>query len=276
MPLTTSLLATSLLLGAPAAEAPVTAVAAPAAASIALKGPGDYTLLASARGWYVAPGGDITFAGAGSSKTDLSYFNADSPKVRPAGEVRIAAGNFIIALGGANATAEGNINASDSRRIGTINVTQGDALSTNLDYTTVQGIVGYKVYENAFNSGGTTLLRLYAVGGGRFSDTSFDVTRLAGGKASIEITTGEPIIGALAELTLAEQFHIDLQVTGGGWSKSQSFDVAAVFGYTPVPWLSLEVGYRLLANNVKQDSAAGETKLNASYAGLLFGATFRF
>ena len=276
MPLTTSLLATSLLLGAPATEAPATAVAAPAAAATTLKGPADYTLLASARGWYVAPGGDVTFAGASSVKTDLGYFNADNPKIRPAGEVRIAAGDFLLALGGANATAEGTINATDSRQIGAINVAQGDALSANLDYTTIQAIVGYKVYENAFNSGGSTLLRLYAVGGGRFSDTSFDVTRLAGGKASIEVTTGEPIIGALAELTLTEQFHMDLQVTGGGFTKSQSFDVAAIFGYTPVPWLSLEVGYRLLANNIKQDTATGETKINASYAGLLFGATFRF
>jgi hypothetical protein len=249
---------------------------APADTSLTLPGPADYTVLASARAWYVAPGGRLTFPGAGSVGTRLDYLGADDPSVKPSGEVRIAANKWLFGVSGAAAGAESTVRARDSRAIGTLAVTAGDSLTTTLDYTTAHAWVGYNVLETDFGSGGSERFRLYGLAGGRLSDLSLNLSRLAGGSLRSEVTSGEPLIGALAEFTLAEHFHIDLQLSLGGLSDSRSFDVAVAFRYNPLPWLSLDIGYRLLSNSMTDSTPSGDIKNDLSYAGLLFGASVRF
>lgn len=260
----------------PGADSP--GVRSPAAGSkdVTLSGPADYTVLASGRAWYVAPAGRLTFPGAGSIGTRLDYLGADDPAIKPSGEVRIAADKWLFGISGAAAGADATTRVKDSRTIGTLAVASGELLKTTLDFTSAHAWIGYNLLESDFGSGGSERFRLYGLAGGRINDLSLNLTRLAGGSLRTEVTAAEPMIGALAELTLAEHFHVDLQLSVGGLSDSRSFDVAVAFRYNPVPWLSLDVGYRLLSNSLTDSTSSGDVKSDLSYAGLLFGASIRF
>gem|GEM_PF-1032823 len=268
--------------GTPAASSAQTAPPAPAtaaetSASTATRTeplllPGDYTLLIAGRAWYAAPGGDVTFAGGPSIKTNLNFFDIDEPQLSPAGEVRIKADKFIFAISGAGFDASSNATARFARTLGPLAVPAGAALRTELTYSTVQALGGYELYDHRFDAAAHNALKVYLLAGGRVNDMSLQVNRPGIGSVAADITGAEINLGALVELTLLERIFVDLSISGGAGTDSSSVDLTAAFRYRVLDWLTLDIGYRILVNPLSD----GDTELDTSLAGLLFGVSIRF
>lgn len=254
-----------------------TATAAETSASTAARSeklllPGDYTLQISGRAWYVAPGGDVTFAGGPAIKTNLQYFDIDEPQLSPAGEVRIKADKIIFAISGAGFDASNNATARFARTLGPLAVPAGAQLRTDLTYSTAQALGGYEVYDHRFDAAARNAVKVYLLAGGRLNDMSLQISRPGAGSVAADITGAEINLGALMELTLAERIFVDVSISGGALTHSSSLDLTVAFRYRLVDWLTLDIGYRILVNPLSD----GETELDTTLAGLMFGASVRF
>ena len=90
----------------------------------------------------------------------------------------------------------------------------------------------------------------------------------------------EPIVGARLDLTLIEDFGIEVESAAGGFGfgdrTSFSFSIDAGFAYRPVPSVGVKVGYRLLVFGLNDGDGAEEFEWNGSMAGLYFGAQISF
>lgn len=251
--------------------------------------------------WYVAPSGKVKLpanSGTGNSASapgdsvKIERLNLDSPRFEPTGEVHFSGGRLRFTFSGATYSVERDDTTADSSfRLGSVNVASGDALDVKFDFSTVEVTGGYRVWGRDFCDADHTqsplnaigaVARLYVIGGGRFYNTSFEVTRLTRGIASAEADQffGEPILGVRAEADLARNFTLDLQITAGGLPLGQtssfSGDIQAGFHWRPFANVGFQFGYRQLAFWLSDGEDAEEFEYNGRLAGLYAGLEVRF
>ncbi len=249
--------------------------------------------------WYVAPSGKVKLpvssgTGPGSFTTPgesikLERLNLDTPRFEPAGEIHLSSERWRFSFSGSTYGLEREGTTADSSfRLGAVEVAAGDAINVELDFTSVELTGGYRIWdrdfkaasevpENAFDA----VVRVYALGGARFYDVSFDLAnRSAGGAAAADEFFGEPIVGLRGEADFGEDFSLDLQISGGGFADSDrsslSLDIVAGFQWHPTRYCGVQIGYRQLAFGLADGDELNEFEYNGRLAGLFAGLVLRF
>jgi len=249
-----------------------------------------WTIDVRARVWYVAPAGTVNMPSTapGATSIMLDTLNLDSPRAAPAGDVTVRidgegksgdAGSWFFCLSGAGVGESTQSVALVNQRVGNIILTAGDVLDAKLDYFTFHGVVGYTFWQTRFGpTSDENTLRLSALGGVRYNSVEFTLARTSGAPATQTFSTSAAeIIGGLRlEQRILRVFSADLDVLAGGLSSSTSGDLAVSLGYRPAPWISGHIGYRLLANTIKDGDGDAQFKFDGSYAGLFAGVSLRF
>ena len=255
--------------------------------------------------WYVAPSGKVRLPvasgnGPGSFTTAgdevrLERLNLDSPRFEPAGEVHLSAERWRFSFSGATYGIDRDTTADSSFRLGSVVVAPGDALNVDFSLTTVELTAGYCIWDRVFSGPFHTqrpdnavdsLARLYILGGARIHSASFDLQRLSGStptppsSASADEFFGEPIVGARLEIEIADDFTLDMQLSGGvlplGDKSSYSFDILVGFQWRPIENLGIQIGYRQLLYSLADGEDASEFKYTGRLAGLFAGIVLRF
>ena len=251
--------------------------------------------------WNVAPSGDVKLpvtsgSGPGSFTTpgdsvSLACLALDGPRARPAGAFSINADNWRFTFIGADdSNSRSAITAPDSFRLGAVPVATGDKIDVDFHFGSYELTMGYMIWERDFKARSEhpenaipLVMRLYALGGGRLYDVSFNVSRISPGpqaSAGSDEFFGEPIAGVRAEADFTKTFGLDVQIDGGtqpfGNHNSYSLDIIAGFHYRPIDNLALTIGYRQLAFNLSDGDDLGQFRYKGRLAGLYFGIDVRF
>lgn len=251
--------------------------------------------------WYVSPSGKIKLpissgSGPGSFTTggdevDVSRLNLDSPRFEPAGELHISSERWRFSFSGSTYGLDRNGTVADSSfRLGSVPVAAGDRLDVSYDFTTVELTGGYRFWGRDFKAASEhpeeamdLVGRFYGIAGARVYDFSFDMKNLSRSGAPSADTDQffiEPIIGLRGELDIAEDFTIDVQVSGGGFADSDrssySIDVIAGFQWRPTSHVGVQIGYRQLAFGLADGDGAEEFTYDGRLAGLYLGLLLRF
>ncbi len=293
-PRTTSLSAGLLALAALAAAAPRAAAqpTAPATPDTpdwpTLTDPYAYTVQVQPRAWYVSPAGKLTLPSstpAAGGNIRLNDLNLDQPRVSPFGEISLKADEWRFTLSGANYEITHDATAPFAFTLGSTPVAGGAAFRMNFDYAMFGANVGYRFYTHDFGKqgGGTPdayVLRLEAVGGLRLHDLDIRITNALGATSGTDQFYGELIAGARAELQLARDFSIDLELTGGGLPGEDhtvySLDVAVGFTWRVLDGVGAQIGWRQLAVSLEDDAGPRQFKYVGTLAGLFAGVVIRF
>lgn len=265
----------------------------------------EWTVKIEPRAWWVSPNGEIklpassgsggggpgSFTDSGDS-VDVSRLNLDTPRLSAAGEIEVAAGSWRFAFsGGGFSLSRDETTADAAFRLGSVEVTPGEALSTRMDYSTFELTLGYEVWSRDFAKASArpedaveAKARLILLGGGRIHDLDVDVESLTDGtSAGTDQTYFEVIGGARFEGELLERFNLAFQASGGVWTEADrsiySFDMQVSFRWEPADHVELEVGWRqmLFSMSDGEDSAATEEfEFTGGMAGLFAGLVVRF
>lgn len=262
----------------------------------------EWTVKIEPRAWWVSPNGEVklpaasgtgpgSFSDSGDS-VDVSRLNLDTPRLSAAGEIEVAAGNWRFAFSGGGFSLSRDETTADAVfRMGSVEVTPGEVLSTRMDYSTYELTLGYEVWSRDFAKASArpekavnANARVILLGGGRIHDLDVDVESLDDGtSAGTDQTYFEAMGGARLEGELFEQFSLAFQVSGGAWVEGDrsiySFDMQVAFRWEPAAHVELEVGWRqmLFSMSDGEDSAATEEfEFTGGMAGLFCGVVVRF
>lgn len=239
--------------------------------------------------WWVSPSGRVRLPSSGASSGDrvrLERLNLDSPRFTPAGAVTIGAEEWRFSFNGATFSEDRNTTADSTFRLGDVSAAPGDALRTSFDYSTFEVAGGYRVLAYDFKARSATpgnaadlLLNVYAILGLRLTDVKIGIEKGAASSSSDQFFV-EPIAGARAELEIARDFSVNLQVTGGGYGDSDrtaaSLDIAVSFGWRPVENFGAEVGWRQILYSLNDGAGAGKFSYDGAMAGLFASVFIRF
>ncbi len=273
-----------------AASAPALAVepAASAPEWPDLSRPDDYTVQAQVRAWYLSPAGKLSLpssTGTAGGYIRTNDLDLDQPRVSPFGEVSIKADAWRFTFSGATYDLTHSAAAPFAFTLGSTPVAGGAAFRMNFDYSTFNLSAGYRFYEYDFGKEGggeahRHVLRVEGVGGVRFHDVDIRITNAVGNTSGTQQFYGEVFAGARAELQLARDFSIDLELTGGGLPGEDhsvySVDVAVGFSWRVVDGVAAQIGWRQLAFNMEDGSGPGMFKYDGTLAGLFAGVVIRF
>jgi hypothetical protein len=249
--------------------------------------------------WYAGPAGDVRLpgssgtgpgapGGANSDEVDLADLNLDSTQISPAGALHINAERWRFSFSGANYSSDQTTTANSAFRIGSVDVSPNDALRTKYDQTTVQLTAGYMIWSRDFAAASEKpenavplVLRVYGFGGGRLYDLDISVASVSGGgESGTEQFYAELIAGGRAEMEIADDFSINLEISGGGMGDSDrsiaSFDINVNFQWRPIENVGVEIGWRQLAYWMSDGDGSQEFSLNGETAGVYAGVVVRF
>lgn len=248
--------------------------------------PDAWTIQLSARCWYVAPAGNVRMPGSTGSMS-LGGVGADEPQASFSGQVDFQADRLLVSFRGTYLNSDQTGAPSGGFNLGGMAVAAGNLVQTKMQWTCLELEAGWLVWGYDFEKSGQpdaskeTQFNLWALGGGRMYDYSFDVTRLTGGVANVQTssTYGEALLGARAELVVAKQFAAELELSYGGWfgsRESSTFDVMVALSWRPCENFAAQLGYRLLVTDTHTGSGASEQQYDGSFAGVFGGVVIRF
>lgn len=219
----------------------------------------------------------------------LERLNLDTPRFSPLGEVHINADPWLVSFSGAAYSLSRDETFADRTfRIGDVSVTEGDLLDVDFDYASAELTVGRRIYHRDFLTlsadpamGTPIALTIYALGGVRLYDIDVSVRNAsAGGISASQQFFVEPILGAKAVAEVAEDFTIDLQVSGGFYADSDrsasSLDISLAFTWRPHENVGVQLGWRQLLSWLEDGEGAGEFSFNGGLAGLYTGVVVSF
>ncbi len=249
--------------------------------------------------WWTSPGGRLRLPGTsggggeggsgGGDEVRLERLNLDTPRFSPLGEVHINADPWLVSFSGAAYSLSRDETFADRTfRIGDVSVTEGDLLDVDFDYASAELTVGRRIYHRDFLTlsadpamGTPIALTIYALGGVRLYDIDVSVRNAsAGGISASQQFFVEPILGAKAVAEVAEDFTIDLQVSGGFYADSDrsasSLDISLAFTWRPHENVGVQLGWRQLLSWLEDGEGAGEFSFNGGLAGLYTGVVVSF
>lgn len=239
--------------------------------------------------WYASPGGRITFAGGDEIET--SDLNIDSAGLRAMGQVSAERGRWGIRISGFMLNEEGSTEAPGAIDFGDFSAAAGDALTTSLDWSSVQGEVRYRVHhyrgqprergEGASDGrqGFNVISTVHLHGGLRLSELDVE-TRAEAGEVESSNFLAEPFAGLDWALTLHEQFTVRAGARAGwmplGDTTAASLEVQTSGEWNPTDHLGVVFGYRFLRQGVTSDEGGEDFEFDGLAAGLFFGISLRF
>lgn len=243
--------------------------------------------------WYVGPSGDLKLpAGAAvtpSDSVDINDLNIDSPRLSPAGTFRIASERWSFRFFGSSYSIDHTQAVSESFQLGSFSFAPGDQAHTELTYGIYEITAAYRFFEYDWakesahpESADQVLLSIGVYGGALLQDVDVSVSQVgATGPASdYSNLFVQPIIGLDFNLALAEQFAIDLRLSGGGLplddESSASLDIAVAFTWQATENIGVQIGWRQLAFWLSDGEDQDEFEFNGRLAGLFAGCTIRF
>lgn len=266
------------------AEAPAqTPAAAPASGSFFTpKTKNDWTFQFEPSAWYAGLGGKIRIAGAPANvgRVRINDLNLDDPKLTPSGELHLRSGDWRFSFGAFWFNQRETSPAAVGGQLGPIVFAAGDVVTSKYSHDSYEPTVGYEIWRRDPQQGDSVkfLPRIELLAGARIDDVEFSFQRAAVTAKQHE-TFGQVIAGVKGSMDIADQFSIDLQITGGGWPGGQrvfSWDIMVGFGWRPIENVGLQVGYRNLFSEFKSGSDANKFSYQGATAGLFFGAIVRF
>jgi hypothetical protein len=230
---------------------------------------------------YPAPGGRIIFpAASGTSKdVDVEDLNLDSPRLSPGLEIDVSTKRWRI-LANYTSFEESDRAALSptSRRIGDVNVTQGDAIVSSLSVDWGQLQVDRVVLDRAVGSSSRVEVLLGA--GVRLYDMSMSMDRIAGGRAQAAPTFVEPLASSELRFTYrqAYTFRLAADAAYSDWSgkATQSWGVMIEAGADLGSGASAQFGYRILTFDLDEGDGSAAFEYRGSLAGLYGGVSFSF
>lgn len=247
--------------------------------------------------WFAAPSGKLRMplatgapATNDTGKARVNDLDFDRTRLRPAGDVRIEAGDWYFAFSGAQyEISRDSVTADTDFRLAGLNIASGDAFALNFELGLYELNAGYCVWAKDFQADSKNpsdalpiVLKLYLLGGVRFYDMTVDFRTLgAGGRSSnFDNLFTEPLIGARLDAAFTSQFGVEVQTSvgylPGNNDTSFSVDVVAEFYWRPLPNFGVLLGYRQLAFDVESGEDAGKFEYDGRLAGLFTGVEIRF
>lgn len=249
--------------------------------------------------WFLAPSGKLSLPVAGGSggafstegdKIRINAVDIDKTRLRPLGELHIASEKWRFSFMGSDYSIDrSGIVPETSARLGSVAFTPADRLKLEFSLGSYEVTGGYRLWSRDFQAQSTrpdegvnVVLGLYGLAGARIYDFEASVERITGplARSSADNLFIEPVIGARLEAQLADDFSVDVQVSGGtlpvGDSSSTSLDIIASFQYQPTPNFGIRLGYRQLAVSLENGKGLEKFEYNGRIAGLLFGVVLRF
>lgn len=243
--------------------------------------------------WWTSPGGKLrlpgTAASGGGDEVRVERLNLDTPRFSPLGEVHVNADPWLVSFSGAAYSLSRDETFADRTfRIGDVPVTAGDLLGVDFDYVTAELTVGRRIYHRDFLSlsaapsmGTPISLTIYALGGVRVYDLDVSVRNIStGGMSASQQFFVEPILGAKAVADVAEDFTIDLQISGGFYADSDrsasSLDISLAFTWRPHENVGVQLGWRQLLTWLEDGDGADEFSYKGGLAGLYTGVVVSF
>ncbi len=242
-----------------------------------------WTVRIQPRVWYVGPAGDLNLPGAppNTPSYSLADLNTDSPRMSPYVDLTIRepkSGWFFTVSGVGVSIAQGST-APVTTNIGTLAVTAGDSLQTNVEWNTFQFYMGkpFKFFDFGDKTADNSITFSW-IAGLRTHDQSFTISG-PGGTINSDKFFIEAIGGVKMNVQLLDRFSAEVDFAIGGCPTNRSvlsLDVAVGFIYRPTDAIGIHAGYRLLEVNASSGSGVNEYKYNGSLAGLYAGVSIRF
>lgn len=242
-----------------------------------------WTVRIQPRVWYVGVAGDLNLPGApgGTASYSLADLNTDSPRLSPYVDltVREPRSGWFFTVSGVGVNIDADSLAPVNTNLGTLSITAGDALNTNVEWNTFQFYMGkpFTFFDFGDKSADNTLTFSWFAGL-RTHDQNFTITGPGGSVTSDQFFV-EAIGGVKMNVQLLDRFSAEIEAAVGGCPTDRSvisFDVAVGFIYRPTDSIGLHAGYRLLQVNTAAGEGANEYKYKGSLAGLYAGVSIRF
>ena len=220
----------------------------------------------------------------------LDDLDADRARIRPAGDIRISAGDWLFSFSGAQyEISRDSVLAQRPFRLAGIDVAAGDPFQLNFELGLYELSLGYRVWQKDFQADSAkpqdavpVVMNLYVLGGVRFYDVTIDFRAApsTGQGSRFDDLLTEPLLGARLETALTDQFGIEVQTSVGYLPGSDtttfSVDVVAGFYWRPTQNLGLVIGYRQLAYDLEQGDGPSKFEYQGRLAGLFTGVEIRF
>ena len=239
------------------------------------------------RPWFVAPGGRYVLPGEtrGGRDIDVEDLNIDGARLSPAGRVRLEVDEWSFAVAGARVGADRRTNSPVTRPIGDIDIAQGDALRTQMRYTTAELLVGNTFFQrslHAFDYPESRFgLELEAGLGARFDRFDIRLEREAGGEARADELFLMPLAAFEARFKPSPRTTLSFAVTAGwnpglGDQTAVTTDLIVRTGWQVLPRVQAIAGYRITIQRMESGDGPQRFEFNGSHAGLYGGLRIGF
>jgi hypothetical protein len=239
------------------------------------------------RPWYTALGGTILLPGEtrGGREIDVEHLNLDSPRISPAGRVRLEVDEWSFTLSGATFATDRRAISPVARPIGDFDLREGDAVHTELRYTTAELMVGNTFFQRSLHAydypESRFALELEAGLGVRFDHFDVQLEREAGGEADANEYFLMPQAGIEARLKPSPRTTIAFAATAA-WNRglsdrsAASSDLIVRAAWQVTPRMQAMAGYRISIQRMEAGSGAERFEFNGSNAGLFLGLRVGF
>lgn len=237
--------------------------------------------------WYTAPGGRYFLPGEtrGGRDIDVEDLNIDSPRISPAGEVRLEVDEWSFTLSGAQFRTDRRTISPVTRPIGDLDIMEGDALRTKARYSTAELMVGNTFFQRslyAFDYPESRLgVELEASLGARLDHFDIELTQEGGGRATASEAFLFPLAGVEARIKPTRQTLLGFTATAGwnpglGDQATVSSDIIVRAAWQPSARVEVMAGYRITIQRMRSASGAERFEFNGSHAGLFAGVRIGF
>lgn len=237
---------------------PGNTVDAPAERILGEREPRPWTLQFEPALWYASIAGEQKFGG---SSVKTQHIGADDPNASFFGEMHFRSSDLTFSMSGFMVNAGDTSRSRRAFDAGSLSVARGDMVESDIDITSVEAHVGWRVWEWPYASeparSHDVTMRLDLRAGARFIDMD---TRLrepgGGGRYSADGAFAHPLVGFRLEIEMLREFSLDLSLDAGAWpfgSESYSVSVLAGFQWRPHENVGVQIGFRQLFFGLDND-----------------------
>jgi outer membrane protein len=244
-------------------------VAAAAAAMLAVASTGAHALEFGARGayWFPKLSGTVqtTTAGMPDTPIDVKYTLGIRDENIPFGEAFLRAGNLTLRAGYSQIKFDGNQRLSQTITFNGQTYTATDNVVSALDMKMLDGEVQYDLLRPDAGIAGFNLGLLLKV---KYVDGKVALDSAAAGKSTEDFKAPIPMVGAAVGIGfLKDMIRVDARGAGVAYSGNHLVDVDAYASLHPLPFVSLQGGYRYIDLKIDQDDTKASLKLKGPYLG---------
>lgn len=237
--------------------------------------------------WYPAPGGRYFMPGEtrGGRDIDVEDLNIDSPRISPAGRLRLEVDEWSFAVSGAQFRTDRRTISPVTRPIGDLDIMEGDALRTKVRYSTADLMVGNTFFQRslyAFDYPQSRLgVELEASAGARIDHFDIELEQQGGGRATANEAFLFPLAGIEARIKPTATTLLGFTATMG-WNPGLSdqatlaSDIIVRAAWQPSARVEVMAGYRITIQRMRSDDGAERFEFNGSHAGLFAGVRIGF